>query len=443
MKLLRLNMYKKINYIVAIMALFASVSVKAQVTSQSPYSRYGLGNVNGLLLPQFKAMGGISTGVYRPDGFSNINMQNPATYSGIMMTAVDIGASMELKNLKQGNLSEGSFNGSLSHLALAFPLNPGRTGLSFGLMPFTDVGYQYTKNSSYSANGSTLDSTAFNSVYSGEGGLNKAYLGIGQQFGDYVRIGANVEYIFGNLIQTQTIEPIAYAYNTRQQVKNSVGGVGFSYGAQFEIPLSTKSRITLGYSGSASSSISSDRSTVLTRYMFNSSGEEDPSLFNTVDSVQKNGIKLKLPLMHNFGFSIQRDNKWMIGADFRTGKWSKLTMDGVNDGLQDSWGFSAGGQITPDINSIGSYFNRMDYRAGFTYDKTYMQINNQDIKQMAVTFGLGLPLVYNRYAIYKINLTSEVGRRGTMTNGLVQENYINIHLGFTLNDTWFRRFKFD
>jgi len=446
MKLLRLNMYKKINYIVAIMALFASVSVKAQVTSQSPYSRYGLGNVNSLLLPQFKAMGGISTGVYRPDGYSNINMQNPATYSGIMMTAVDIGASVEFKKLKQGSLSEGSFNGSLSHIALAFPLNPGRTGLSFGLLPFTDVGYQYTKNSGYAANGSsTLDSTAFNNRYSGEGGLNKAYLGLGQQFGDYVRIGANVEYIFGNLIQTQTIEPVTYpAYNTRQQIKNSVGGIGFSYGAQFEIPLSTKSRITLGYSGSASSSISSDRSTVLTRFPFDpSTGEENPASYVTVDSVQQNGIKLKLPLMHNFGFSIQRDNKWMIGADFRTGKWSKLTMDGVNDGLQDSWGFSAGGQITPDINSIGSYFNRMDYRAGFTYDKTYMRISSQDIKQMAVTFGFGLPLVYNRYAVYKINLTTELGKRGSMTNGLVQENYINIHLGFTLNDTWFKRFRFD
>jgi hypothetical protein len=30
-----------------------------------------------------------------------------------------------------------------------------------------------------------------------------------------------------------------------------------------------------------------------------------------------------------------------------------------------------------------------------------------------------------------------------MTDGLLQENYLNLHLGFTLNDRWFRRFKFD
>ncbi|MNY25037.1 hypothetical protein D3C86_1587920 [compost metagenome] len=111
--------------------------------------------------------------------------------------------------------------------------------------------------------------------------------------------------------------------------------------------------------------------------------------------------------------------------------------------MEDSWGFSAGGQLTPDMTSIGSYFNRVDYRLGFAYDKTYIKIGNQDVKQMAVTFGLGLPLAFNRFAFHKLNFTTELGRRGTVNSGLVQENYVNFHIGFTLNDTWFRRFKFD
>src|SRR5690606_12308997 len=96
---------------------------------------------------------------------------------------------------------------------------------------------------------------------------------------------------------------------------------------------------------------------------------------------------LKLPLIHNFGFTIQRDNKWLIGADYRMGKWSEASMGGENMGLQDTKGFSVGTQITPDINSINNYFKRVDYRLGFTYDKTYVQLNQQDVKQMAVTFG--------------------------------------------------------
>lgn len=437
MKLLHLNMYKKINYIVAVMILLTSVTVKAQVTSQSPYSRYGLGNVKGLLLPQFRAMGGISTAVYKPNNYySNINMQNPASYSGITLTTVDIGMSGGFKQLKKGSLSESSFNSTLSHIALAFPIKAGRTGLSFGLLPYTDLGYEFS-------NTEKLDTNTVNKLYSGEGGLTKAYMGLGQQFGDHFRVGVNIEYVFGNLVENRALElQSTPSVNTKQQDKNSVGGIGFSYGAQYEIPLSTKSRITLGYSGSSPSTVNSKKTFAVTRYYRESSGEEGTAI--DTPSFQENGAaKLKLPLVHNFGITLQRDNKWLIGADFRTGNWSKLSIDGENKGLEDSWGFSAGGQITPDMTSVSSYFNRVDYRLGFTYDKTYIKVADQDIKQMAVTFGLGLPLAFNRFAFHKLNFTTEIGRRGTVSSGLVQENYINFHLGFTLNDTWFRRFKFD
>lgn len=439
MKLLHLNMYKKINYIVAVMILLTSVTVKAQVTSQSPYSRYGLGNVKGLLLPQFRAMGGISTAVYKPnDYYSNINMQNPASYSGITMTTVDIGMSGTFKQLKKGSLSEGSFNSSLSHIALAFPIKSGRTGLSFGLLPYTELGYEFSNTEKLAG-----DTNSVNKLYSGEGGLSKAYMGLGQQFGDHFRVGVNIEYVFGNLVENRALELQSVpSVNTKQQDKNSVGGIGFSYGAQYEIPLSTKSRITLGYSGSSPSSINSEKTFAVTRYYRESTGDEGTAIDTPV--FQENGsAKLKLPLVHNFGVALQRDNKWLIGADFRTGNWSKLSIDGENKGLEDSWGVSVGGQITPDMTSVSSYFNRVDYKLGFTYDKTYIKVADQDVKQMAVTFGLGLPLAFNRFAFHKLNFTTEIGRRGTLNNGLVQENYINFHLGFTLNDTWFRRFKFD
>ncbi|WP_342330274.1 hypothetical protein [Pedobacter sp. FW305-3-2-15-E-R2A2] len=434
MKSLHLNMYKKINYIAAVLALFTGITAQAQVTSQSPYSQFGLGNVKPLVLPQLRAMGSISTGVFRPGGYSNINMQNPASYAGISLTTVDIGMSGTFTTLNQGSLAEKSFNASLSHIALAFPIKNGKSGFSFGLMPYTQVGYEYTKSAKVDTSNST-------SIYSGEGGLSKAYLGFGQQIGDHFRIGGNVEYIFGNLQKSRSIEldRIASKYS-RETDKNSVGGVSFSYGAQYEIPLGAKKRITLGYSGSASSSLNSTRTYLASQYAKDASGDES-GIIDTLSSINGKETKLKLPLTHSFGFTIQRDNKWMFGADYRMGGWKKLAIDGVNQGLQDSWGVSAGGQYTPDITSIGSYFKRVDYRLGFMYDKTYIQTAGQDIKQQAITFGLGLPLSSDRYSVYKMNFTTEIGRRGTLTNGLVKENYINFHLGFTLNDTWFIKHK--
>lgn len=432
-------MYKKINYIAAILILLTSISVQAQVTTQSPYSKYGLGNVKGSLLPQFRAMGGISTGVYKPNIYSNINMQNPATYSGITMTTLDMGLTGGFTEVKKSGLSETSFNSTLSHVALAFPLKSGKSGISLGLLPYTELGYQFSAIERYS----TTDTNSYNAIYSGEGGLTKAYFGVGQQFGDHFRIGANVEYLFGNLLENRSIEmQTSPSLNNKRQNKNSVGGIGFSYGAQYDIPLDSKRKITIGYSGSSPSRINSTKSFVVTQYFRDATGEES-SPFDSVYVSENTGSKLKLPLIHNFGFSIQRDNKWMFGGDYRMGQWSKLNIDNTNQGLQDNWGFSAGAQITPDMTSIGNYFKRVEYRLGFQYDKTYIRLNEQDIKQMALTFGFGFPLAPNRYSSYKMNFTTELGRRGKATNGLIQESYINFHLGFTLNDRWFTRFKFD
>ena len=74
----------------------------------------------------------------------------------------------------------------------------------------------------------------------------------------------------------------------------------------------------------------------------------------------------------------------------------------------------------------------------------HLNINNVDIKRYAVTFGLGMPLPHDRAssAFYKVNFSAEIGKRGEPTNGLVQENYINLNLAFTLNDKWFTRFAF-
>jgi len=183
---------------------------------------------------------------------------------------------------------------------------------------------------------------------------------------------------------------------------------------------------------------------VITQYNRSTDGAENSAL-DTLVNIEGAETSLKLPLIHNFGFTIQKDNKWLIGADYRMGKWSESSLGGENMGLQDTYGYSVGAQITPDINSIGSYFKRVDYRIGYTFDKTYVRINNQDVKQMAVTFGLGLPLArsMNGLAFYKLNFTTEIGKRGSISNGLIQENFINFGVGFTLNDKWFRKFKFD
>ena len=140
----------------------------------------------------------------------------------------------------------------------------------------------------------------------------------------------------------------------------------------------------------------------------------------------------------------------MVGAEYTMSNWSTFSIGGVNQGLQDSKTYNIGAQITPNINALNNYWATIDYRIGFIYDQSYIIVNdpatntNTNIKSYAVTFGLGLPLrpSNDHNGFYKINFAAEVGRRGTLDNGLVKENYVNLHLGFTLNDAgWFRKYK--
>ncbi|WP_069659608.1 porin family protein [Arcticibacter eurypsychrophilus] len=423
--------------LLVIFVVCGSFSAYAQTTTGSAYSKFGIGSLNGSLLPQSRAMGGISAGLRKPGSYNNINLANPASYSSIRLTTFDVGLSSEYLSRSKGGASETDFTGSLSHLIFAVPVNK-KSALSFGLIPYSSLGYQSRKRSK-------VDSTTIDKVYGGDGGLSKFYLGYGVQLGEHLSVGFNAGYVFGKLEKTSSAEfPYDYsAYNSRIQQNSSIGGFNFDYGLQYFTNLSPKVKLTLGYSGSASPDLNLERSTVVTRYLKSAEGEDVASDTTFFNEAAKSTIKL--PMMHTAGFTIEKTNNWLIGADFKYGQWKDYKEAGTNMGLQNSYGIAIGTQITPDINSVGSYLKVIDYRLGFRYDKTYININNTDINDMAITLGFGFPLQASptRTTFYKVNFSAELGQRGPESMSLVRERYVNFSLGFTLNDQWFRKYKFD
>ena len=426
---LKITKYKAI----AILMLFCMPAM-AQITVESPYSRFGLGSLNNSALPKYKGMGGI--GMNAPSAYSYVNLQNPAAFSSFALTSIDAGMTGTFNTLKRGNQSEKSLNGTLSHVVLGFPVTK-NAGVSFGLTPFSQLGYDYQSTSK-------LDTLTTNHAFTGEGGLSKAHLGIGIAVAKGFRVGASAEYIFGNMIRTRTSEILdVTAMNVGFQEKDNVYGLSFSYGAQYDIDLDSKTKLVLGYSGTAPSKLNSKYTNTITRYTKDIEGNNNPAL----DTVQVSSTalnKFKLPITHGFGFSIQRYNKWVFGADVKVGDWSSLEIGGVNQGLQNTLVVGVGGQWTPDVMAVGNYFKRIDYRFGVNYNKSYVRVSDKDINQKSLTFGLGLPFAsVNRFTFSKMNIAAELGTRGSLENNLIKENFVNVHLGFTLNDRWFNRFKFD
>lgn len=423
-------------YFLAFTVLFAIASnAMAQSTINSPYSKYGVGNLKGSYLPQQKAMGNLGYGISTMGAYQNINVSNPASYSNLRLTVFDIGASAYNQGLKKGSLSERSFNASLSHLLIAIPVSK-KSALSFGLMPYSNLGYEF-KNSDQK-----VDTFSVDHIYAGEGGLTRAYLGYGIAFGKHLSIGFNMNYTFGNLKEIQATEFSKYVgfLNSKTENNNSVGGLNFDFGAQYIAALNKKTRLTLGYTAGVKTQLNTKFSQLSTRYSSSVDADFRADTVAFTDGVKGN---LTLPANHNFGFSIERLNKWLIGADFRMAKWSDFDKTGSADNLNDSWGFSVGGQITPNVNAVTNYLKLIDYRFGVSYDKSYVTLGTQDINVKSVNLGFGFPLISARNAFYKINVATEIGTRGTLKNNLVKENFVNLHLGFTINDKWFQKYKYD
>ncbi|QNL51219.1 hypothetical protein H8S90_06460 [Olivibacter sp. SDN3] len=435
---MRLNIKKYL----CIVGLCISATANAQSNSSSPYSAFGYGLLRGDQLPQYKAIGGLSTGVRNMGSYSNINVANPASYSNIHLTTMDIGAYMNRTILQKDGQSEASGNFSLNHINFGIPLTP-KSAFSFGLMPFSDMGYSYSAPTSFGSGDSTLANRAF----AGEGGISKAYIGYGIGIGEHFSIGANVSYLFGKLNNISGIEfPNQLgATNSRIEDKRDINGFNYDLGVQYFTPLNDRTLLTIGYTNSLGTRITSEASKIVTRISSNVSDGTINSILDTVSSFYGNEEKVRLPMRHSFGFSINQA-KWLLGADVRYATWSDYNQENsdLQFQLEDSYGASVGAQWTPDVNSI-KYWNLVDYRLGLRYDKTYLNLNSQDIKDMAVTVGFGLPLRSQPgiNAYYKINLSAEIGQRGTLSNNLVKENYFNFIVSFMLNDRWFMRYRYD
>ena len=140
------------------------------------------------------------------------------------------------------------------------------------------------------------------------------------------------------------------------------------------------------------------------------------------------------------GFALRKGSKWLFGSDFRIQEWEKYSYFGSSDSLGNSFRTSVGIQFVPNERALKSYWKTIQYRAGFHYEKSFLKINGEQLNEMGASIGVSLPI---RRAGTSMHFSAEVGKRGTTNNGLIEERYLRFTLGFTINDHWFIKTKYD
>ena len=172
-----------------------SMAVLAQSGTNSPYSQYGLGVLGEQSGGFNRGMNGLGIGFHE---HNQINTSNPASYASIdsLSFIFDAGIAGQITNFSENGVKLNANNANFEYVTAGFRLAK-HLGVSFGVLPFSNIGYSYS-NTGKLNNSETGSSTTYENVYYGTGGLHQVYLGFGWMPFKGLAIGVNGSYLWGN-----------------------------------------------------------------------------------------------------------------------------------------------------------------------------------------------------------------------------------------------------
>jgi hypothetical protein len=424
------------NIILTLVVVFiiSFLDLNAQNRIHSPYSRFGIGELQSFNNSRYTAMGGIGYAVRNP---TSVNILNPASYTSFdsLSFVFEGGLFSNFTKLETSSLSQKSNYTSLGYITFGFPINNWWKG-SFGLLPYSSVGYNVSESQDILYLGKVKNK------FEGTGGLNQFYIGQAFKINQNLSLGVNVSYLFGFIDRIQAVyfPDSLYTYNIKDAKSTNIGIFNFNFGLQYTKKVGNG--LTMGCGIVFSNAMNAKTTEDQLVYSFSESTSGYEYVHDTSTNYSQNDIagNIHIPMNFGIGFSLEKTNKWLVGADLNWQNWANYTYNDVKDAsLTNSMRISVGGEIKPDYYST-KYFKRITYRAGFKYTTTNLKINNTQIDEFGISFGLGLPL---RKSKSTFNFGIEYGKRGSLDNDLIKENFTKITIGFSAYDFWFFKRKFD
>lgn len=428
------------SFLIFFFFLTAFSDILAQRTNSSPYSFFGIGDEFSNSTVEQSSMGGIGV-AYSRYGF--LNFSNPASYADLKFTTYSIGMLNNDLTIKSAAGEQSSTSTSLSYIALAFPIGSS-TGFSLGMQPVSSVGYSLS-TSIFDANERLTQLT----IFKGNGGVNRLYGSFGIKATKALSLGIEGDFNFGTIENSVSVLRADVSLSTKYDEALIVRGGSVKFGAQYKKELKNKLIFSSGATVKLSNSLNVTGDDYLYSLTFSATGSEIPR--DTISSEKING-SFDLPLKANFGVGLGKFDKWYAGIEYESQnafKTNGLLTGGTNNAFiyDKSSRISMGGFYLPKVNSISSYWERVTYRAGIRFEKTGLSVdgsgsntNFTQIDDFGISFGLGLPLK----RLSSLNAGFEFGKRGTLKNSLIQENYFNLRISLSLTDTnWFIKRKID
>ncbi len=412
--------------------VLVSIEASAQVSVNSPYSRYGVGDLATRQNGYNFSMGGVALAISNP---RYVNPFNPASNTAFdsLSFIFSGGVSSKIGTLKTDQLSANTNYATMGYLLFGFPITKWLKS-SIGIIPYSNVGYDIVDKQNLTGIGNT------NFFYKGSGGLNQFYVNFGAQLTKNLSVGATSSYLFGkaNLAKFIYFPDSTGILHTRIDNYIEVGDLTYDFGIQYKKPIGNDLTIGFGAIYAPKQNVSAIENYLARTYSGSSTGVE--YYRDTIESRIENRGVLVIPEKYGFGVMLKKKENWMVGADYSWQNWSKYKAFGVSDSLQNSMQFSIGGEFQPNRNAVTSYWKLVTYRLGFRYNKTYLEVRNTQINEFGISFGVALPIPRS---LSTVNFGVEVGRTGTTASNLIQENFVKFTLGIDIWERWFVKRKYN
>ena len=449
--------------IFSVVAFLASMTWSAMAQTNatnafSPYSMYGIGELNTQGALPMRSMGGVGLG-WRSTSMANL--LNPAGYSATLRKSFIFNFGAEgmhaVNSQNRYDASNGAAAGTVKsskttvnfhEIALQMPLAKG-LGLGFSLTPYSSVGYNMTAIEQDENAWSEVGQVKYN--YQGEGDITEVKLGLGWEIFKGFSIGVAGMYYWGDIDRKYTTKVANNIVGDGTTLSAlgyenfSVSNVKFQAGLQYSVINNDKRSLTIG----ATYDIGGSLYPKLTETVYINDVMQTP----VFDRNKRDEIRLPMQIA---GGIFYQDVKWSAGFDYVFQNWkgknakiADIIEQGVEVAYANTSTYKVGIEYTPNRFDVRRYYNRLSYRAGLRYGGYYQTFGGESLNQYAVTVGIGFPLRF--LGASSVDVGFEYGGRGSHKRiaggsiGLIKQDYFKFAIGLSMfgEDYWFVRPKYD
>jgi hypothetical protein len=400
--------------------LFSVLSVTAGFAqnNNSPYSIHALGDITDNTVNRTTGLG--STGIaYRNNRYLITN--NPAALSGLdnQFFAGELGINAQYVNYSGNSVSQAEHE-STDITFKRFELGTKifrHWGSSVGLVPYSEENYEYSGTRPIGYNGGTLPS-----YDQGYGGLNKVFWANGYEFFNHLSVGITTSYLYGSINNKDILLGQGSAVYLSKNNSTFYSNFFVDYGIQYYGSINKHWDFVIGATYSNQTSMNT---------------ETNITVLNIDSTVLRNTTTVgtyNIPTSYGVGISLTRNKKYTFLADYKFQNWASLRSATGDYSYENSQRASVGFEISNKKIAYNTLYETSFFQAGLFYNRSYLIVNGTPIDDIGASVGLG---VNSKRSPLSVDIVLTYGIKGTVSNALIRQNYVNASFIFSLREFWY------